>query len=344
MTRFSIHIAASAALLIVSCGGGPTDQQIGDAPSAQQTSASLSGSIRVDGSSTVFPITAAVAEEFQAVNRGVRVTVSYSGTGGGFEKFTNGETDISDASRPIRQSEIDRADEAGLNFIELPVAYDGLSVIVNPQNDWVDHLTVDELRRIWEPGSTVSRWSDVRPDWPARPIHLYGAGTDSGTFDYFTEAIMHEAGAMRSDYTASEDDNLLVQGVSGDVEALGFFGYAYYHENSGILRLVPIDGGAGPVEPTPQTIEDGTYSPLSRPLFIYISQEAANRPEIDAFIEFYMENASDLVGEVGYIALPPDAYGMALRRYRDRVMGSVFAGAGSQIGVTIADLLAREEN
>jgi phosphate transport system substrate-binding protein len=270
------------------------------------------------------------------------VTVGTSGTGGGFEKFCAGETDISDASRAIEEDEIAACRSAGIAYEEFQIANDGLSVVVNTENDWAQCLTVDQLRTIWNTGSKVDNWNQVDPSFPDQELSLYGAGTDSGTFDYFTEAIMHEAGACRSDYTASEDDNLLVQGVSGDADALGFFGYAYYFENRGILKLVPIDGGAGPIEPAPDTIENGTYTPLSRPLFIYVSRESADRPEVEAFIEFYMANADDIVGDVGYIALPPEAYALALERFRRRVAGSVFAGAGAQVGVTVADLLSRE--
>jgi len=316
-------------------------QQAGGAGSASGEP-DLSGSIVIDGSSTVFPISEAVAEEFQKLYPNVRVTVGISGTGGGFKKFLNKETDISDASRPIKPSEQELADKNGITYVELPVAFDGLSVLVNPQNDWVDHLTVDELKKIWEPGSTVKRWSDVRPNWPNEEIKLYGPGHDSGTFDYFTEAINGEEGAARSDFMASEDDNVLVTGIAGDKYALGFFGFAYYEENKDKLKLVPIDGGSGPIAPSAQTIMDGTYAPLSRPIFIYVRSDVMARPEIKEFIRFYMTEAKNLVREVGYVPLSDELYELALKRFEEGVTGSIFAGGGSQIGVRLEDLLKAE--
>src|SRR3990170_9055396 len=246
---------------------------------AEQKNGGLSGAVGVDGSSTVFPITEAVAEEFHQRHPHLRVMVGIAGTGGGFERFVRGETDINDASRPIKESEAAQAAKNAIAFIELPVAFDGLTVVTNRENDFVDFLTVEELRKIWQHGSTVKKWSDVRPGWPDRPLKLYGPGTDSGTFDYFTEAVNGKAGACRADFSASEDDNVLVQGVAGDRDALGYFGYAYYVANSARLRVVPVDGGAGPVTPSEATINDGTYRPLSRPLFIYVRESAAKRPE-----------------------------------------------------------------
>lgn len=293
--------------------------------------------VRIDGSSTVFPITEAVAEEFQRAHRDVRVTVGISGTGGGFKKFTVGETDINDASRPIKESEVAMAAENAIEYIELPVAYDGISVVVNPENTFVDALTVGELNKIWEPGSSVTKWSDVRASFPDQPITLYGPGTDSGTFDYFTDTINGESGACRADFTASEDDNVLVQGVAGDPNALAFFGYAYYAENTERLKVVPIDPGDGAISPSDVTINDGTYAPLSRPIFIYISTAAAQRPEIQAFVRFYLENAAELVAEVGYVPLPDRVYELALERFENRVTGSVFADA--EPGISIEELL-----
>jgi len=285
----------------------------------------------------------AVAEEFQRANEGVRVTVGLSGTGGGFKKIAGKEIDIADASRPIKESEIEATRKAGVELIELPVAYDGLSVVVNPANDWVDHLTVAELKKIWAPGSNVNNWSQVRPGFPDVPLALYGPGTDSGTFDYFTDAVNGEEGASRSDYNASEDDNTLVQGVSGDKGALGYFGYAYYEENQDKLKLVPILGTSGtPVAPSPETINNGSYAPLSRPLFIYVRKDAAERPEIQSFIHYYIEQAPEFVRSVGYIPMPERAYTLAKERFDNRVTGSVFEG-GSQVGVKIEDLLAKEE-
>ncbi|MDT8398308.1 MAG: PstS family phosphate ABC transporter substrate-binding protein [Pseudomonadales bacterium] len=268
----------------------------------------LSGAVSLDGSSTVFPISEAVAEEFLTEAPGVRVTVGVSGTGGGFKKFLAGEIDINDASRQISASEQAVAEANGLEYLEIPVAFDGLSVVVNPKNTWVDSLSVEELQKIWQPGSTVDSWNDVRAGWPDQPLRLYGPGTDSGTFDYFTEAVNGKAGISRPDYTASEDDNVLVQGIEGDESSLGFFGYAYYQANKDKLKLVPIDGGSEPVLPSHETIADNSYSPLSRPIFIYLSKNAAARPEVRAFVDFYVKHAGVLASEVGYIAMPEADY------------------------------------
>jgi len=274
----------------------------------------LTGQVAVDGSSTIYPVSEAVAEEFQAANRGVRVTVGISGTGGGFKRFCAGETDISDASRPIKASEMEACAAAGVDFLELPVAYDGLSVVVNPANDFVSCLTVEELRRIWEPGSRVRTWRDVRSSFPPEEIRLYGPGVDSGTFDYFTETVVGESGASRPDYQASEDDNVLVQGVAGDRYALGYFGFAYYFENQDKLKLVAVDGGEGCVLPSHDAIEDGSYRPLSRPLFVYVNTASLARPEVKAFMEYYMTHASELVPPTGYIALGAELYDENLAR------------------------------
>lgn len=238
----------------------------------------------------------------------VRVTVGFSGTGGGFRRFCAGETAISNASRAIKDDELANCRQAGVDPVELQVAIDGLAVVVNPQNTMVQCLTVEELKKIWEPGSTVQQWSDVRAGLPAQPLRLYGPGTNSGTFDYFTEAVVGEEDASRSDYSASEDDNVLVQGVAGDVNALGYFGYAYYTENQDKLRAIGVDNGSGCVQPTPETVTSGQYAPLSRPLFIYVDRNALQLPEVAEFVRFYMENAADLVGEVGYVAMQPDRY------------------------------------
>ncbi len=303
----------------------------------------ISGRVRIDGSSTVFPISEAVAEEFQIANPRVRVTVGISGTGGGFKKFCAGETDISDASRPIKSVEKEACLSHKVEYIELPVAFDGIAVMVNPQNDFVDSLSVAELKRIWKPKSTVRLWSDVHPDWPGREIHLYGPGTDSGTFDYFTKAIVGKEHSSRSDFTASEDDNMLVKGVSGDRDALGFFGFAYYAENKKQLKLLKIDGGKGEVAPSRQTINDGSYQPLSRPIFVYVSKTAASRPEVEAFVGFYLKNAPQFVAEVGYVALPASVYELARKRFASRKTGSIFGGSGSRVGVTLQSLLAAEQ-
>jgi len=268
----------------------------------------LTSTIEIDGSSTVFPITQAVAEEFQKSHPDVRVNVGISGTGGGFKRFAAGETDISDASRPIKDSEAQTAADNGVEYVEFQVAIDGLSVVVNKDNTWVDYLTVEELDMIWNPNSTVFSWNDIREEWPDQPIHLYGPGTDSGTFDYFTEVIVGEVDASRADFTASEDDNVLVQGIAGDTYALGYFGYAYYVENTDMLKIVPIDSGSGPVTPSDATINAGQYTPLSRPLFIYVSKAALARAEVKSFVRFYMENAIQLVTEVGYTPYPSSVY------------------------------------
>ncbi|MEE2821938.1 MAG: PstS family phosphate ABC transporter substrate-binding protein [Acidobacteriota bacterium] len=298
----------------------------------------LTGTVSIDGSSTVFPITEAVAEEFQKKHPRARVTVGISGTGGGFKKFTAGETDINDASRTVESSEIEMAKASEMEFIELAVAFDGISVVVNPNNTFVDFLTTEELKKIWQPGSTVNTWNDVRSSWPDSPLTLYGPGTDSGTFDYFTEAINGQSGACRPDFTASEDDNVLVQGIIGDENALGFFGYAYYIENSSRLKVVPIEGGNGAVVPSDTSINNGTYQPLSRPLFIYVRQKAAERPEVEAFVNFYLEQAPILAQEVGYVPLPQNVYDLTLARFQEGVTGSLFANR-STVGVDLHELL-----
>ncbi|MCX7622776.1 MAG: PstS family phosphate ABC transporter substrate-binding protein [Thermomicrobium sp.] len=329
-------------------GATPTPASGGATPAAGATAtrpAQLSGTVTIDGSSTVFPISEAVAEEFQKQYPQVKVTVGISGTGGGFQKFCNKEIDISDASRPIKDSELQACQQNGREFIELPVAFDGLVVVVNPQNDWVNHLTVEELKLIWKPESqgVITRWNQVRPNWPDAPLNLYGPGTDSGTFDYFTEAINGKAGASRGDYTASEDDNVLVQGVAGDKYALGYFGLAYAIENAGRVKIVPIVNPktGQPVDPNLETVKTGQYQPLSRPLFIYVARDQADRPEVKTFVEFYLQNAATLAEEVGYIPLPDEAYELALRRFQQRKTGSVFKGV--EVGVSIEDVLKREE-
>lgn len=273
-------------------------------------SSSLTGDIKIDGSSTVYPISEAVAEEFRSVAPKVRVTIGVSGTGGGFKKFARGETDISDASRPIKAKEASACSENNIEFLELPVAFDGLAVVVNPQNDWVDHLTTEELKKIWEPNAqdNILSWSQVRNGFPDIKLTLMGPGTASGTFDYFTEAIVGESGSSRGDFMPSEDDHVLVQGVAGDKGALGFFGLAYYLENKDKLTLVAVDNGTAVVRPSMETVKDGSYSPLARPIFIYVSSEAVKRPEVVRFVNFYLENAASLVPDVGYIPLPDENY------------------------------------
>jgi phosphate transport system substrate-binding protein len=301
--------------------------------------------IKIDGSSTVYPITEAVAEEFQKAKKGtVRVTVGISGTGGGFKKFCRGETNISDASRPILKKEIDVCKEAGIEYIELPVAYDGLAVLINPKNTWVKSLTVADLKKMWAPEAQgqVKKWNQVRPEWPDAPLKLFGPGADSGTFDYFTEAVVGKSKSSRGDFTASEDDNVLVQGIAGDKNALGYFGLAYYEENKDKLKLVPIDGGKGPVLPSEKTVMDGSYNPLSRPLFIYVSKAAAKKPEIKEFVEFYLKNAPKLVKQVRYIPLPSMAYKLTQERFAKMKSGTMFGGE-EKVGFKIEDLLKLEE-
>ncbi|HWP23200.1 MAG TPA: PstS family phosphate ABC transporter substrate-binding protein [Candidatus Binatia bacterium] len=300
--------------------------------------------IQIDGSSTVFPVTEAVAEEFQKAKKGkVKVTVGIAGTGGGFKKFCRGETDISNASRPILKQEMEVCKGAGIEYIELPVAYDALTVMVHPKNDWVSSMTVAELKKIWEPSAQgkIMNWNQVRPQWPNAPLKLYGAGADSGTFDYFTEAIVGKAKSSRGDFTASEDDNVLVQGIANDRNALGFFGFAYYVENQKKLKAVAIDNGKGPVAPSAKTVEDGTYQPLSRPIFIYVSKKAAAKPEVREFVEFYLKNAPSLVKQVKYVPLPAKAYTIGLEHFQKGKVGTVFGGE-AQVGVKIDDLLKRE--
>ena len=342
MTRtprfFYLFTALVTLGLLAGCGSEPRDSADGDA---------LSGAVQVDGSSTVFPITEAVAEEFASVQPGVRVTVGVSGTGGGFSKFLRNETDINDASRPIKASERELAIENGIEYIEIPVAYDGIAVVTNPSNTFAECLTTAELKMIWDPGSTVNNWSQVRAGFPDQELTLYGPGTDSGTYDYFTEAIGGEGGASRSDFTASEDDNVLVQGIAGDRSALGFFGLAYYEENADKLMLVGVDdgdasNGDGCIQPTGASVGNGTYQPLARPEFIYVNAARATDPAIAAFVEFYLENAPVLVREVGYVPLSDAAYQLGLERFRNGTTGTVF-GEESVVGMTIEELLQREE-
>ena len=300
MTKNTIAVFGLA-LALAACGGDAGE-------SAGDGSGQLTGSIEIDGSSTVYPITEAVAEEFMGSQPDVRVTVGVSGTGGGFSRFCAGETAISNASRPIKDSEREQCAAAGVDPVELEIAYDGLSLVANPQNTFAQCLTTEELRTIWAPGSTVRNWSQVRNGFPDQEIKLYGPGTDSGTFDYFTDVINGEEGASRSDYTASEDDNVLVQGVQGDAASLGYMGFAYYAENQQALKLIAIDSGSGCVQPSPETIRGGQYAPLSRPIFIYVARSALQRPEVRAFVDYYLEHAAELSESVGYVPLEPADY------------------------------------
>ena len=292
-TWVSLALLSLLALALAACGGSSSE---GDS------------SIEIDGSSTVFPISESAAFEFRKTNSGVQVNVGISGTGGGFKRFVRGEIDINDASREIKPNEAAEAAEAGVEFVQIQVAVDGIAVMVHPDNDFVTCLTIQELKTIWEPGSDVSSWSDVRAEWPDDSIHLYGPDADSGTFDYFTEEVVGELQASRADYTASANDNVLIQGVGGDRKGLGYFGYAYYTENADKLKLVAVDSGNGCVIPTTATIESGAYSPLSRPLFLYVNKKSLERPDVRSFLEFYLNNGADLALSVGYVPLSEAAY------------------------------------
>jgi len=301
--------------------------------------------VKVDGSSTVFPVTEAVAEDFQKAKKGsMKVTVGISGTGGGFKKFCRGETDISNASRPILKSEMEECKKLGIEYYELPVAFDALTVVIHPKNTFIRQLTFAEMKKMWEPAAQgkVMRWNQVNPQWPDQPLKLFGPGADSGTFDYFTEAVVGKSKSSRGDFTASEDDNVLVQGVSRDVNGLGYFGYAYYLENKAKLKAVPIVNEQGkPVEPSIEAVLAGTYTPLARPIFIYINAKSLAKPEVREFTEYYMKHGAKLAKEVKYVPLPDKAYTTNLDHLAKRKLGTVFGGV-AEVGVTIEELLRRE--
>jgi len=308
--------------------------------------AALAQIVKIDGSSTVYPITEAVAEEFQKAKKGViKVTVGISGTGGGFKKFCRGEIDISDASRPILKAEMEECRKNGIEYMEMPVAYDALTIVINPKNTWIKSLTVAELKKMWEPAAQgkVTRWNQVNPSWPDAPLKLFGAGSDSGTFDYFTEAINGKSKASRGDFTASEDDNVLVQGVARDVNALGFFGFAYYVENRDKLKAVPIvdKEGKPAVSPSMETVINGTYQPLARPIFIYVNAKSAQKPEIREFVEYYNRHGEKLAREVKYVPLPSKAYAHNLEIFSRKQLGTKFGGE-NKVGLTIEDLMKLE--
>lgn len=319
--KLALFVLISGTVALAACGpkeessgsnnGKANTSQNTKSEVLEETSDKLQGTIAIDGSSTVYPIMEAVVEEYNMNQPNVKVSVGVSGTGGGFEAFIAGETDISNASRPIKDEEKAALKEAGIEYTEFEVAYDGLSVVVNKDNDWVDYLTVDELKKIWVEDGKVKKWSDIREGWPKEEIKFYSPGTDSGTFDYFDEVILEEQPIAKA-ATLSEDDNILVTGVTGDKNAIGYFGYAYYAENKEKLKVVPIDNGNGPVEPTNETVEKGEYMPLSRPLFIYMKNEAVKKPEVYHFVKFALEHAGDLSEEVGYVSLPKDKYEKAL--------------------------------
>lgn len=306
---------------------------------------SLAQVVKIDGSSTVFPITEAVAEEFQIANKGYKVTVGVSGTGGGFKKFCRGESDISNASRPILAKEMEACKAAGVEYFELPVAFDALTVVINPKNTWLKQATVSELKTMWEPAAQgkIKRWNQINPAWPDKEFKLFGAGSDSGTFDYFTEAIVGKAKSSRGDYTASEDDNVLVQGVEGDANAIGYFGFAYYAENTGKLKGLPIVEKAGKpaVSPSAENVSNGSYQPLSRPIFIYVRAASLAKPEVKKFVEFYMEHGARMANEVKYVGLPASVYKANLKHIAEGKKGTVFGGH-NEIGVSIEDLVKRE--
>jgi len=306
--------------------------------------------VKIDGSSTVFPITEAVAEEFQrAKKNSVRVTVGISGTGGGFKKFCRGEIDVQNASRPIQESEMQACRANKIKYFELPIAFDAMAIVVHPQNNWLNEITVAELKKIWEPAAQgkIMRWNQVNPKWPDAPLKLFGAGADSGTFDYFTEAVVGKAKSSRGDYTASEDDNTLVQGVANDKNALAYIPFAYFEENKSRLKLIAIHGGEkAPIKnkavlPSRQSVENGTYFPLSRPVFIYVSETSSQRPEVREFANFYLSQGRELIESVRYVPLPAKAYEMAAEHFKKGKLGTAFGGH-SEVGLTIDELLKRE--
>ncbi len=304
-------LIACVTFIIMSCGGNKNKSE-------------LTGEILIDGSSTVFPISEAVAEEFGKLYPRVKVSVGESGTGGGFKKFSRGEIDINDASRPIREEEIEACKANGVDYLELEVAYDGMVIVVNPKNDWVKEMTVAELKKLWSPEAQgkITRWNQIRSNWPDKEIHLYGPGTASGTYDYFTEAIVGKAKSSRGDYTASEDDNVLVQGVASDLYALGYFGMAYYETNKDKVKAIPVDdenpeNGVGPILPDRTTVQNKTYAPLSRPLFIYVNSKSLDRKEVQEFVTFYIDNVITLAPEVGYVSLDSAEYQLSKQRWSE---------------------------
>jgi phosphate transport system substrate-binding protein len=344
-------VLLAAVLGVTSCNNSATQapEKAGEKSAAGQESpagdkAADSGDIKIDGSSTVFPITEAVSEDFQKTKGGkIKVSVGVSGTGGGFKKFCRGETDLANASRPILQKEIDACKEKGIEYLELPIAYDALTVVVNNANTWAKTLTVAELKKMWGPEAQgkVKNWKEIRADFPDAPMKLFGAGSSSGTFDYFTEAINGKAKVGRGDYTASEDDNTLVKGVGADKGALGYFGYSYYEANKTKLKAVGIDGGKGAVLPSVETVKNGTYNPLSRPLFVYVSSKALDKPDVKEFVDFYMTNAAKFSASTKYIPLPADAYTKIAEKAKAKKLGTVFGGKEA-VGLKIEEILNKE--
>ncbi len=341
---WSIGLLLGVLTVMASCSE-PSTTPLADSAPLDVEAIANSAPLSIDGSSTVYPITAEMAGRFKREKPdSPEISVDFSGTGGGFEKFCAGETDISNASRPITQDEMAECKANGIQYIEMPVAFDALTVVVNGENTWAADITVEELKTLWEPAAagTITRWNQIRPEWPDEPIALYGPGEDSGTFDYFTEVIVGEDGASRQDYTASEDDDELVQGVQSDPNALGYFGYAYYRDAQGGLNALAVDSGSGPVEPSGETIRASEYQPLARPLFIYINADQIEKnPALGAFVEYYMANARTVVDDVGYEPLPNDAYAVAMDRFTKQQVGSVFDGK-AQPDLTIDELLEKE--
>lgn len=339
--KFALLGALSVAL--GACGSSQPPAADGTATTSDKPGRATT--ISIDGSSTVFPISEAIAEEFQMANRDYRVTVGVAGTGGGMKKFCRGEIDIANASRPIQKEEMAACEAAGVRYFELPIAYDALTVVVNPANEWLREISIDELRRIWEPGAqgTLTRWNQVNPDWPDTPINLYGAGADSGTFDYFTEVVTGKAKSSRGDYTASEDDNVLVQGVANDVNALGYFGFAFYVDNQAKVRSLAIKPSEGEpaIQPSVESVIDGSYMPLARPMFIYVSEKAYERDDVRSFLSFYLENVGRLAGEVNYVPLPNEAYGVIAKHLAEGRVGTVFKGEPAT-AVSIEKLLEKD--
>lgn len=311
MKTINVFFIGVLAISLLSCGGSKKEQNT--------SGVQLEGTITIDGSSTVYPMTEAVAEEFKKIQPNVRVSIGVSGTGGGFKKFGRNEIDINNASRPIKPKEIVICDSNKVEYIGLTIAYDGLAVIANPQNTWLETITVAELKKIWEPSAQgkIKKWNQIRPEWPDKEIHLFGPGVASGTYDYFTEAIVGESGSSRGDFTASEDDHVLVQGIASDIYGLGFFGLAYYEENMSKLKLIAVDNGKGAIKPTLETVASNTYEPLSRPIYIYVNKNASHREEIKAFIDFYLKNISVLSKDVGYIPLPDSLYAKEIQKFQD---------------------------
>jgi phosphate transport system substrate-binding protein len=337
-------------MVAVGCGGCGSDvNPSGGLPTNGSSSGGpkLTGTIDIDGSSTVYRLTAGAYELFQEVQPEVQIPVNYSGTGSGFKKFLEGKLDIADASRPIQQSEIDQAKEAGIEYIELPVAFDALTIAVNAENDWATEITIDELKKLWEPGAkdTITKWNQIREGWPDKEIKLFGAGHDSGTYEYFTEAVVGKKGSARSDATATEDDNIIVQGVAGDKFSLGYLPYAYYEPNKDKLKALKIDWKSddevGAIEPSVETVRAGQYNPLSRPLFIYVKRSSAERPEVKAFVEFYLAHAAELSKSLQYVPLPDAAYTMAQERFAKLQVGTGFGGK-SEFGLPLEEIMKRE--